>query len=317
MPIIKNLKTGKTLHDPVLFIAALGSFDGVHVGHRKVILDAISLAKSTGVASAAWYFEDSPKGSATLTDNGEKERLIALLGADLAVTERFDAVKDMEPEEFVDSLVLLGCRGAVCGFNFRFGRGASGDSATLKTLCEKRGLSCFVVPPVTYDGDTVSSSAIRRSLEEGDVARASAMLGRRFSVTTPVAHGRTLGRTLGFPTVNQTFPAEKAILRRGVYFTVTNIDGALFPSVSNFGVRPTVGGHECRLETHIMGTDADLYGKTLTVSFLEFRRDETEFPNEASLVCAVSRDKDAAKEYFSSRKALCAALGKGEEPLDF
>ena len=290
----------------VPFTAALGDFDGVHAGHRAVLEKAASLARKQGVASAAWYFSDSPKGGApSLTDACEKRSQIAECGIDLALTESFSRVKDLSPEEFVAGyLVPLGCVGAVCGFNFRFGKGASGDAALLEKLCDKAGLAFSVVPPVMWEGEAVSSTRIREAVAAGDVSSAAKMLGRRFSVSGRVEHGRTLGRTLGFPTVNMEFAPGRARPRSGVYYTYTNIDGTLYPSVSNAGCRPTVGGRTVRLETHILGYTGDLYGRTLTVEFIEFRRPETAFGSISELEEAIMADRAAAEEFFEKEGSL-------------
>lgn len=284
------------------FVAALGDFDGVHTGHRAVLSRAVRLAESLGVACAAWYFKESFKPSPSLTSAAEKRRLISSCGVNFAAAEDFGTVKDMTPEEFVrDYLLPLGCRGAVCGFNFRFGQSASGDAETLSRLCEKYGVSFEIAPPVEYGGEPVSSTRIRDAVGRGDVAAARDMLGRRYSVEGVVEHGRTLGHKLGFPTVNIEFEKGLAVPRYGVYFTYTDVDGMLYPSVSNAGSRPTVGGHAARLETHILNYDGDLYGKSVRVEFIEFRRPETAFPSPDDLAAAIKEDKSAAEKFFKER----------------
>ena len=286
------------------FIAALGDFDGVHIGHREVIGAALSAARELSLSSAVWFFSDSPKNkSGRLTGNEEKIKLFSSLGVDIAICVDFDDVKNLPPEAFPKKcLVPIGCRGIVCGFNFRFGKDAAGDTALLETLCSEENLFFKAVPPVVSCGITVSSTAIRAFLAAGDVKRASEMLGRDFSLSTPVSHGRSLGTKLGFPTINQNFETGCAVPRHGVYFTVAEYDGKLMPSVSNVGSRPTVGGHVCRLETHILNCGENFYGKTVTVRFSEFRRDEVRFSSEDELVAAVKEDVEAAKEYFSENK---------------
>jgi len=310
-----DLKTGKETNRPSSFIAALGDFDGVHIGHRRVILEAVSAAKEAGVSGAAWFFSDSPKGStAKLTDNSEKERIFASLDIDYSITENFDKIKNLSPGDFVkDYLVSIGCCGVVCGFNFRFGKNAAGNVDVLSSLCRESGLTFKAVEPITFDGETVSSTRIRALLAEGNVDTAEKMLGRPYSVTGEVEHGRTLGYKFGFPTINQNFIGDKVVPRHGVYFTYTEIDGSLFPSVSNVGSRPTVGGHVCRLETHILNCSADLYGKTLTVYFAKFRRPEMTFKSEDELINAISEDKAAAANFFSENKNMSV---EGDQKYD-
>ena len=296
-----DLKTGReTTGSP--FIAALGNFDGVHIGHAAVIRETVDAAKRNDVKSAVWFFRDRPAGGAKmLTSTDEKCAIFSSLGADLSITEDFSDVKDLSPEEFVeDYLVGEGCRGIVCGFNFRFGKGAAGDTALLKDLCERLGLFFRCADPVSVDGVTVSSTEIRKRISDGDVELAAKMLGRPYSYSAPVDHGRALGAKFGFPTINQYFEDCRAVPRRGVYYTYTKLGEELLPSVSNVGSRPTVGGHVCRLETHILGYSGDLYGKSPEVYFIKFRRPETKFESEDQLIAAVEADKLAASEFFSA-----------------
>lgn len=296
-----DLRRGEKISSLPPFVAALGDFDGVHAGHAAVLGKTVSLAAKDSASSAAWFFSDSPKrGAPVLTDTEEKKELISRLGIGFALVEDFSAVKDLTPEEFVsDYLIPLGCRGVVCGFNFRFGRGASGDAEELGRLCAERGLSFSAVPPVLWKGDAVSSTRIREAITSGGVDEAAKMLGRRFSVRGEVEHGRTLGRTLGFPTVNMEFAPGRATPRRGVYYTYTNIDGRLYPSVSNAGCRPTVGGKSYRLETHILDYAGDLYGRSLCVEFIKFRRPEQTFASFSELEDAIKLDRASAVEFFT------------------
>ena len=296
-----DLRRGEKVSSPPPFVAALGDFDGVHSGHAEVLGKTVSLAARAGASSAAWFFSDSPKtGAPVLTDTEEKKELIAKLGITFALVEDFSAVKDLTPEEFVTGYLMpLGCVGVVCGFNFRFGRGASGDAEELGKLCGEHGMSFVSVPPVMWEGDAVSSTRIREAITSGDVEGAAKMLDRRFSVRGEVEHGRTLGRTLGFPTVNMEFAPGRAIPRRGVYYTYTNIDGRLYPSVSNAGCRPTVGGKSYRLETHILDYAGDLYGRSLGVEFIKFRRPEQTFASFSELEDAIKLDRAAAVDYFT------------------
>lgn len=298
---LTDLKTGKEAapKDPAVF--ALGNFDGVHLGHAKVLRKTADSARSSGIRSAAWFFKDNPRpGTTTLTSPEEKTALFASYGIELCGAEDFSAVKDLPPEEFVgDYLPSLGCRGVVCGFNFRFGKGAAGDTALLEKLCRERGMSFERVPPVKVGGAVVSSTAIREAIEKGDLDAAASMLGRFYSLSAPVTHGRTLGTKFGFPTINQRFEEGRTVPRHGVYFTLTRIGCRIFHSVSNVGSRPTVGGRACRLETHIIGFEGDLYGTEPTVSFVKFRRPEESFDSEGDLIEAIKADKDAAVEFFA------------------
>ncbi|MBQ7670729.1 MAG: riboflavin biosynthesis protein RibF [Clostridia bacterium] len=295
-----DLKTGADVCSLPPFIAALGDFDGVHIGHKKVILDAIDASKSKGISTVVWFFADSPKADGErLTVIEEKNELFASLGADFSASEEFSAVKDMSCESFVkDYLEPLGCRGVACGYNFRFGKGAAGDVTTLEALCKEAGMTFCVSPPVTSGGVGVSSTKIREFLASGDAESAAEMLGRPYSVKGQVEHGRTLGAKIGFPTVNQYFAPGKMIPRHGVYFSYTTVDGKTYPSVSNVGSRPTVGGHSCRIETHILDLERELYGKVVEVSLVKFHRPEIAFSGIGELSAKIAADREAAKEFF-------------------
>ena len=180
---------------------------------------------------------------------------------------------------------------------------ATATSSEIEKLCAEEGLYFDRTDAVELNGKTVSSTAIREYLSSGDVALASGMLGRTYSVSAPVTHGRHIGSALGFHTINQQFEKSKALPRSGVYFTCTKTDGKLFPSVSNVGSRPTVGGHEYRLETYILDYDGDLYGKTPEVFFIKFRRDQMHFSDEEELARAVGADVEAAREFFATHNA--------------
>jgi len=282
---------------------ALGNFDGVHMGHRRVIEAAVSTAKESGgkIKSAVWCFAENPKNSTeNLTTSEEKTEIFESLGADYVIFEDFSSVCDLTPAEFVlDYLKDLSAVSVFCGFNFRFGKNAKGNKETLMSLSEESGISVCALPAVTNDALPVSSTLIRALIKEGDMEKAEKLLCRPFSVTGEVTHGRHLGNTLGFPTINQNFERGKAIPRHGVYFTETEIDGDIFPSVSNVGDRPTVNGKHVRLETHVIDFEGDLYGKCVTVSFKKFCRPEKKFASEEELRYAVLSDVTNAKAYFS------------------
>lgn len=308
--VIIDLKTAKRAESISSFAVALGSFDGVHLGHRRVIEEAVSKARKKGVSSAVWCVTSdakrSPRGG-FLTSSEEKLKIFSTLGVDFAMMEDFSAVKDMSCEAFVGKyLADLGCVGVSCGFNFRFGKGASGDEKILRSLCLEKGIDCTVSAPVTKGNTPVSSTVIRSLVETGETEKAAELLGRNFFLTGEVAHGRTLGKKLGFPTLNQYFAEGKIIPRYGVYFTLVEIDGIKHPAVTNVGSRPTVGGRSVRAESHVLDFDRELYGKTVTVEFMRFRRDEVKLSSEAELMSTINGDVKAAREFFTNAEIFSA-----------
>ncbi len=285
---------------------ALGNFDGVHEGHAALIREAVAYAKAHGIKSAVWTFAN---GAATLpnkpdtqciTGVRDKLALIASLGVDLAFLEDFDTVRGLSPERFVNEQLIEKCGAvcAVCGFNFRFGAGASGNSETLRALMSPR--DCIVVPPVYIGGRLVSSTAIRALIESGDTEGAAGMLGHPFFINTPVVHGKHLGRTIGIPTINQNFPAGYVIPRNGIYACEVGIGGKRFPGVANVGIRPTIENdtHQMNCETHIIGYSGELYGKDVKVSFFRYLRDEMKFADVDELGAQIRRDIENTLAYF-------------------
>ena len=283
-----DLHTKAECRFPADAAAALGNFDGVHVGHRRLFA-----ALPDGAPRAVFTFADLAKAGehSLLTTLDERLSLIGGCMVDYAAVADFAEVRDLSPEDFGDFLATeLRISRAVCGYNFTFGKNASGGADDLCRLLGERGVGVTVVPEATVGGETVSSTAIRKALAEGDVGRAGAMLGREYSLTLPVAHGRALGRKLGFPTVNQPIPDSLAVPRYGVYAVRVNVDGAEYRGICNVGVRPTVDGENLCAETHIVGFDGDLYGKVVTVSFDRFIRDERKFADADELRLAIGKD---------------------------
>ncbi|MBQ3100180.1 MAG: riboflavin biosynthesis protein RibF [Clostridia bacterium] len=272
---------------------AMGNFDGVHLGHRALISEAVAAANEMGLLPAVWTFDRNPSGAPEISTPSEKAELCAALGVRYLIRCPFDGVRGTEAADFVNELLIgrLKVRAAVCGFNHRFGKNGAGDSDLLRRLMTESGGVCRVIEPVYYGGEPVSSSRIRSALAEGGVESANAMLGRRFSLSGEVTHGNEIGRTLGFPTVNIPVSAGAARLLSGVF--VTRCMG--LPAVSNVGSRPTVtDSSEIVCETHIIGYGGDLYGRTLKVEFLSRIRPEIKFASLDGLIAQLKSDVDFA-----------------------
>ncbi|MBQ7161939.1 MAG: riboflavin biosynthesis protein RibF [Clostridia bacterium] len=290
---IFDLDRGAPVSSPAAPLSiALGSFDGVHIGHRELIRRAQDAGDA---APAVWTFDANPFGVPYLTSLAEKLALFREYGVKYALVSSFEEIRDLSPGEFVDALKSRGAARAVCGYNFTFGKDKSGDSGTLRELCAVRGMACEVVGRVTAGGQPVSSTRIRLALADGGTETAAALLGRYYSFTAPVTHGSEIARTLGYPTANQTVPEGRVRLRRGVY--VTRALGR--PSITNAGIRPTVvtdGGVVC--ETHIIGCHEDLYGSDLKVEFISFLRDERRFDSLDALKAQLELDVAGAAGFF-------------------
>lgn len=285
-------------------VVALGCFDGLHVGHQALIKEARRAADKAGVPLAVFSFSAPPKsffvedGIPLLTDPKEKKRLMARLGVDILISVDFSLqIASMLPEEFFESVIRkkLLASAVFCGFNYRFGKGASGNADLLCSLCKRNGIDFSAVSPIEVCGITVSSSEIRALLAKGDVAKSARLLGRNYSIRSSVVNGQHLGRTLGFPTVNQLLSENAAPLRNGVYLTRTRIGRSVKRSITNVGVRPTVDGSTLCAETNIFDFDGDLYGRSIRVEFLEFLRPERKFASVEELTEQVMKDIEKAK----------------------
>ena len=288
--------------DPGRTVAALGFFDGVHIGHRRLLDRAAEIAASRSLIPSVFTFSDDALSfkpdAARLTDFSEKVELFRLAGIERVYAADFPDLSGLSPERFVSEILVgqLNVSVAVCGFNFRFGAGAAGDSDALVRLMRLAGGDAEVIDPTVLDGTVVSSSAIRAALSEGDVALAEQMLGRPFSLSGRVEHGRGYGHTEGIPTVNLPVAPHLAVPRRGVYRSRAVIDGAGYPAVSNVGTRPTFGGTGVNCESYLLDYHgSDLYGRAVRVELLGFLRDERKFDTPEDLYRQIALDISAAR----------------------
>ena len=288
-------------------VVALGCFDGVHLGHRAVIEEAIRIADSIGLPSLIWTFEEPPRnffapGSVSLiTDVKEKEALLEGSGVELLVCGSFEPmVASLSPEDFFWQILRqqLDARHIVCGFNYSFGSHGAGNADLLRDLCQTAGIGLSVIPPISVGEIEVSSTRIRQAMENGQAKEAATLLGRPYSLTSPVVDGQKLARRLGFPTVNQLFAKGKLVPKHGVYVTRITAGGEVKYGITNVGLRPTVGGELLCAETHIFEFDGDLYGQGVTIEFLHFLRPEAKFESVDSLADRVRLDIENAKQYL-------------------
>jgi len=290
---------------------ALGNFDGVHVGHRHILSSCVSWARENGLDSVAWTFRTHPQhvlaaeSAGDVIDFDQKISLLDQIGLDGFVAEEFQRVRDLSPQEFCDRILLgeLGARAVFCGFNFRFGKNGAGDTAFLQSYLGKRGVHVFVSQPICRGGQVVSSTRIRSLLREGKVDEVKDLLDRYYSVSFPVEHGKRLGRQLGFPTLNQSFPEGFVIPQRGVYAVEVSWEDKRYGGVCNVGVRPTVDqSSTVTAETHVFDFSGDLYGKKVSVSFVRFLRPEKTFSSLEELRRQMERDKEAALRCWKERQ---------------
>ena len=287
---------------------AIGNFDGVHAGHQKLL--SLAAEKSDGITKSAVFTFSVPtsrlkNGISLLTSPQERYPLFRKLGIDLLILADFEDISSLSPSSFAENILFDKCRvrRVLCGFNFRYGKSASGNAQSLKHTFAALGGTVDIVQPYRLDGHTVSSSEIREALYVGNVSRAQRMLTRPYAVTAEIVHGKQLGRTLGFPTANQRFPADRLVPKFGVYAVRVHTEHGVYSGVANVGVRPTVENTvSANCEVYLLDFDGDLYGTTVTTEFLEFLRPERHFSDIHALVRAVHNDIHSAKQYFQIQK---------------
>lgn len=285
---------------------AVGTFDGVHVGHQRLIRRLVREARQEGLPAAVLTFEPHPQEILSsgrtpqrLTLLEEKASLVASLGADIFLVMTFDStLAAMSPDQFAERVLrgMLRARRLHVGYNFSFGAGASGNAEYLQRWGQERGIGVRIHPRVTLGGATVSSTCIREALARGAVGAARLMLGRPYHLEGEVVAGEGRGRQLGYPTANLRWSPEKVVPAPGVYAVwVAREEGGGWPGVANFGYRPTFGGKYPSLEVHLLEGGGDLYGARLRLSFWRRLRGEKRFPNAQALARQLERDARRAR----------------------
>lgn len=276
------------------YAIALGTFDGLHSGHKAVLSNILK----DGFTPLVLTFDLPPKinrKSNLLMLPEDKLKALNNLGIKAEVMN-FDKVKDISPEDFLSFIQnKFSPKIIATGFDFRFGKGASGDSSLIADFCKANNISYICTDAVLEDSKPVSSTSIRKLIENGEVKKASKMLGRYFSFSGEVSHGDERGRTIGFPTINIAYPTELVIPKFGVYASLTEIDGRRYKSVTDIGIRPTFKTDFVISETNIIKFSKNIYEKKVTVHLVEFIREETKFGDLNELESAIKNDKKMAE----------------------
>ena len=294
-------------------VAAIGNFDGVHLGHQEILGAVVAEARSLGARAVAITFDPHPEqflrpaeAPGLLTPVSERLRLLSFTGIDAVVVLAFDAaLASLPAREFARGILVdaLGVRGVHEGGNFRFGRHAEAGVAELEAFGAEFGFAVHVHSPVKAHGLEVSSSAIRECVAAGDVTRARWMLGRPFAVRSTQARGRGIGTRLLVPTVN--LAAYDGLLPAfGVYVTQLTVGGRSFQAVTNVGNRPTFGEASFAVESHILDFEPMELGEetSIELEFLVRLRGEIKWPSPEELKTQILRDIAAAKRYFRLEK---------------
>ena len=268
-------------------VVALGNFDGIHKGHQEIITRTVKEAEAAGLKSAVFTFsnhtssvlEGVPKVKNILYPE-DKLRILEDMGVDYVFNVPFTKeILRMSPEEFIEEILVrtFNIREAYCGFNYSFGYKASGTPEVLMHEGLKHGFGIHVQEPYIIDGIVVSSTYIRQLIEEGRMEECTKFMGRMYSVSGEIIVGNKIGRTIGFPTCNTLVDDTMITPPNGVYITTCTIDGVTRSSVTNVGVKPTIGDYEKMIETHIFDFDEDVYGKQIRVDFIKHTRGEKKF----------------------------------------
>ena len=291
-------------------LLSIGVFDGVHLGHQRLLTHLRDEARSKNRLSGVVTFKSHPEvvlgGENKLLWLNDLETRISLLrnlGIDIVVALPFSSeLSRLTARRFVQLLKEhLKMRGLIIGPDFALGRNREGNSEKLQILGEEMGFSVEVIPAVVIDGYIVSSSTIRQALARGDMKKVEKFIGRLFSLSGQVVSGDKRGRSLGFPTANLDLRPEQALPGDGVYATITHTDDDSLPSVTNIGVRPTFGGNQRLVETYILDFEDDLLGQKLTIDLVDKLRDEERFDTVEELKAQMIKDVEQARQILNER----------------
>ncbi len=286
----------------------LGSFDGLHKGHMTVIACAFDMQQKYGLLPLVLLFDKHPmlalsgKAPDMILQPSLRDEIIGQTGAERRIVA-FDVVRNMTCREFFEKILIekLNAGGVCCGWNYRFGRNNEGGIGELRALCDEYGVMLKISEPVNYMGSPVSSTRIRQAVEGGNIPLANAMLGREFRYKQTVVDGQHRGRLIGAPTINQRFDNGFVKPKKGVYASVTVVDGREYPSVTNIGLRPSFENEDFRSETCILGFSGNLYGLEIEVRLLEYLRDEVKFETIEELSEQIHKDAEKSEKIFADR----------------
>lgn len=295
-------------------VVALGNFDGIHRGHQEIINRSVREAETAGLKSGVFTFSNHtstilktvpPVKNILYPD--QKISILESMGVDYLFNIPFtEEILAMEPVTFIDEILVkkFNIREAYCGFNYSFGHKASGTPEILMHEGILRGFGIHVQEPYTIDGIVVSSTYIRQLIAEGRMEECTKFMGRMYSIDGDVAVGNKIGRTIGFPTCNTVVDDTMIAPPNGVYITMCTVNGVRHPSVTNVGVKPTIGTYEKNIETHIFNFNEDVYGRKIRVEFIRHTRPEMKFNGIDELRKQIENDCIEAKIYHRDRGML-------------
>ncbi|MFN2144832.1 MAG: bifunctional riboflavin kinase/FAD synthetase [Anaerolineales bacterium] len=290
----------------------IGSYDGVHLGHQQIIKQITAGAHQVGAPAVVLTFFPHPstvlrkaKNAFYLTLPEEKARLLGEMGVDEVITHPFNhEVAETEPEDFIKQLSThLGIRHLWVGYDFALGKDRRGDVPFLTELGKQFGFEVHVIEAFKLDGEIVSSSRVRKAVEDRDILTANRLLGHPFAVSGTVIPGDGRGATIGIPTANLQIAEERAVPGSGVYACLAEVDGQTYPAVTNIGVRPTFEETSVppRIETHILDFSENIYGEEISLAFVDFLRPEQKFSGVDELVTQIKADIEKGREILENQ----------------
>ncbi len=287
-------------------VVTIGNFDGVHIGHEKIISKLVESAKTLGLPSVLISFAPTPqcffgREQATLSNFKEKHRLLSKLGVDEHLLVYFDrSFSEIKAQDFIQKVLIdsLNMKHCLIGDDFRFGKNRQGDLVLLQSLSKTKGFSVESTQSILCNDSRASSSEVRALLSQGDLVGAAQMLGREFSISGKIIHGQQKGRTIGFPTIN--IPIKRKISPiLGVFATIVEVQGVTYRGVCNIGNRPTINGTKTLLEVFLFDFNQEVYGYEAKVVFKHKIRKEKKFDSFEALKQQIKHDVETAKIFFN------------------
>jgi FMN adenylyltransferase (EC 2.7.7.2)/riboflavin kinase (EC 2.7.1.26) len=283
---------------------ALGSFDGLHIGHLSLINKVVEVAKKNKGRSMVFTFKNHPRtlinkenSVKLLMDNERKAKILEKHKVDIVCFKEFDLeFMKMTPKEFIEFLIVnYNIKGFVVGFNYKFGYKNLGNVELLRELQNEYGYELYVMDPRTYNNDVVSSTRIRKAIQDGEVSEANKMLSMPYTLSGEIIHGKKIGRTIGFPTANLKYDENFILPKIGVYYTNVKVNNNIYKGITSVGYNPTVEGKNLTVETYILDFNKEIYGDKIDVSFIKKSRDEEKFNSLEELKDQLESDKAFAK----------------------
>jgi len=288
-----------------MYVACIGNFDGVHLGHRAIMQKTVNIAANLDLQSTAisivypwgYYFPNFP---GIIYPVAQRLELILATGIERVVTVNMSEIRYLEPEDYISRLMSEGMRAIVVGSDFTFGNGAKGNIELLERISKEGDLRVEIVPDALYDGRRISSSWIRESIAKGDIGLTNSLLGKRYSIRGKVYKDKQLGAKIGFPTANIHRGDERLVIpRSGVYIIMSTIDSRDYFGLLNVGFRPTVNtSEEVKYEVYFFDYSGNLYDRNLELEFLEFIRPELKFDSLGELIEQIKHDERVARRWL-------------------